>query len=136
MQRVHNTLKVAIKLRDNLVCLWCGQPCDLIDRRREPTLDHLIPLKFNGDSTWENLVVACRDCNQCRRSKSVEEFAASRGIPIDYIHREIRRRVRRSKRKFMKLARLHLAYHRGRLDAIDEMIKQRYNEDEGSQYEF
>lgn len=136
MQRVRNTLKVAIKLRDNLVCLWCGRPCDLIDRRREPTLDHLIPVKFKGDSTWENLVVACRDCNQCRRSKSVEEFAASRGIPVSHIHREIRRRTGLSKRKYMVQARLHLAYQRGRKDAIDEMIKQRYNEDEGSRYEF
>lgn len=135
MQRVHNTLKIAIKLRDNLICLWCQRTCDLIDRRYEPTLDHLVPIKYNGPSTWENLVVACRDCNQCRRSKSIEEFAASRQLSISDIRSEIRRRTKRSKRKFMRDARLYLSYHKGRTDAIDEAIRSRYNQD-GGQYEF
>ena len=135
MERVHKTLKVAIKLRDGLICIWCSRTCDLIDRRFEPTLDHLIPLKHGGASTWDNLVVACRDCNQCRRSKSVEEFAASRGIDAAEIRRSIRRRTGLSKRKYMNKARLHLAYHQGRLDAIDESIRARY-EESGGQYEF
>jgi 5-methylcytosine-specific restriction endonuclease McrA len=45
--------------RDGNRCQYCGRkfpPADL-------SLDHVTPRSRGGDSTWENLVSACRECN-------------------------------------------------------------------------
>ena len=45
--------------RDNNQCQYCG--------KRFPTselsLDHVVPRSQGGESTWENIVCACIDCN-------------------------------------------------------------------------
>ena len=45
--------------RDNNQCQYCG--------KRYPTselsLDHVVPRSQGGESTWENIVCACIDCN-------------------------------------------------------------------------
>jgi 5-methylcytosine-specific restriction endonuclease McrA len=45
--------------RDNNQCQYCG--------KRFPTselsLDHIVPRSQGGESTWENIVCACIDCN-------------------------------------------------------------------------
>ena len=43
-------------LRDRFQCQYCGTPDDL-------TFDHLIPRRFGGQTTWENIVTACSCCN-------------------------------------------------------------------------
>lgn len=49
----------AIFARDAHYCQYCG--------RRFPTsklsLDHVVPRRSGGQSTWENMVCACRKCN-------------------------------------------------------------------------
>lgn len=51
--------------RDNGMCYLCGISLNLKDIH----LDHLIPSSRGGDSSPENLAVACAFCNQSRGSR-------------------------------------------------------------------
>jgi len=42
--------------RDGHKCQYCGSRSNL-------TLDHVIPLSKSGNTSWENLVTACKKCN-------------------------------------------------------------------------
>jgi 5-methylcytosine-specific restriction endonuclease McrA len=46
--------------RDRNTCQYCGRTF----RTQELTLDHVLPRSRGGRSTWENVVVACCDCNR------------------------------------------------------------------------
>jgi 5-methylcytosine-specific restriction endonuclease McrA len=45
--------------RDGNKCQYCGKKFPTT----ELSLDHIIPRKMGGTSSWENLVCACTDCN-------------------------------------------------------------------------
>jgi 5-methylcytosine-specific restriction endonuclease McrA len=45
--------------RDGNRCQYCGRRFPSSDL----SLDHVLPRSSGGDSTWENLVSACRECN-------------------------------------------------------------------------
>ncbi|MCU0722173.1 MAG: HNH endonuclease [Planctomycetes bacterium] len=45
--------------RDGNRCQYCGRRFP----SSELSLDHVVPRSGGGDSTWENLVSACRECN-------------------------------------------------------------------------
>ncbi|MHB0857543.1 MAG: HNH endonuclease [Anaerolineae bacterium] len=58
-----------VMLRDGYVCQYCGcQPL-----RTQLTVDHVLPRVRGGGSTWENLVCACKGCNQRKGSRTPEE---------------------------------------------------------------
>jgi 5-methylcytosine-specific restriction endonuclease McrA len=44
--------------RDNYTCQYCGQ------KKMPLTIDHIIPKASGGKDSWDNLVAACRSCNQ------------------------------------------------------------------------
>ena len=51
--------------RDRFTCQYCGdvfQPKDL-------TFDHIIPASVGGDTTFENIVTACKPCNMKKGNK-------------------------------------------------------------------
>jgi hypothetical protein len=49
------------------VCYMCGTQLEFIERGfRSFTLDHVWPQAFGGDSVEENLLPACRSCNECK----------------------------------------------------------------------
>jgi len=56
-------------LRDNGSCQYCGKPLPQSDF----TFDHVVPRNRGGTTTWENVVVCCRKCNQRKGSKTLEE---------------------------------------------------------------
>jgi 5-methylcytosine-specific restriction endonuclease McrA len=45
--------------RDNNQCQYCGKRYAISDL----SLDHVVPRSQGGQSTWENIVCACVDCN-------------------------------------------------------------------------
>jgi 5-methylcytosine-specific restriction endonuclease McrA len=49
-----------ILLRDRNTCQYCGT----VLANGELTLDHVIPRSRGGQSTWENLVACCHECNR------------------------------------------------------------------------
>lgn len=49
-----------IFIRDQNVCQYCGQRFG----KTHLTLDHVIPIVQGGKKSWENIVTACKPCNQ------------------------------------------------------------------------
>src|SRR4051812_33770053 len=49
-----------IFLRDQNVCQYCGQQFS----KTHLTLDHVVPVVQAGKKSWENIVTACKPCNQ------------------------------------------------------------------------
>ena len=58
--------KTALFYRDNCECQYCGDPLT----EREITLDHVIPQADGGKTTWDNVVIACGDCNNRKGSRA------------------------------------------------------------------
>ncbi len=55
--------------RDRFTCQYCGvrpNPDDL-------TIDHVVPRSHGGQSTWENCVLACVDCNHSKADRTPEQ---------------------------------------------------------------
>ena len=58
----------ALFRRDDFTCLYCGsQPGP-----RLLTRDHVVPLSQGGANRWENVVTACRACNQRKDDRSLD----------------------------------------------------------------
>lgn len=55
--------------RDEGRCVYCGKRLLL----REATLDHVMPRCRGGGNTWENLVTACRVCNERKGPRTPRE---------------------------------------------------------------
>ena len=56
-----------ILARDGYKCQYCGI------KSKALTVDHVIPKFKNGLDSWENLVAACKNCNQIKGEKTPEE---------------------------------------------------------------
>lgn len=47
-------------VRDSQRCQYCGK----CFQKTHLTLDHVVPVVQGGDKSWENIVTACKPCNQ------------------------------------------------------------------------
>lgn len=56
--------KKNVLTRDNHTCQYCG-----MRDGRTMTIDHVIPKAMGGDFTWENLVTACKECNNRKNNR-------------------------------------------------------------------
>jgi 5-methylcytosine-specific restriction endonuclease McrA len=56
-------------IRDNYMCQYTGQKISI----DEATVDHVIPRSRGGASTWENLVMCCKDVNSRKADRTPEE---------------------------------------------------------------
>lgn len=63
--------------RDRLVCAYCGGRFGALQLEME----HVIPRSLGGRSVWQNLVSACRACNQRKGNRTPE---AAR-MPLLYV---------------------------------------------------
>lgn len=55
--------------RDRETCQYCGmQP-----GRAHLTVDHVVPRSRGGQTTWDNVVAACRDCNHRKGGRTPDE---------------------------------------------------------------
>ena len=55
--------------RDKNQCQYCGNHFNI----NHLTLDHVLPKSRGGQNTWENLVAACKKCNQKKGSRTPKE---------------------------------------------------------------
>ena len=55
--------------RDGHQCQYCGNHFEV----KELTIDHIIPKSRGGKNTWNNLVIACKKCNQKKGSRTPKE---------------------------------------------------------------
>jgi hypothetical protein len=56
-------------LRDRCICQFCGKkfiPDDM-------NMDHVIPKSKGGQTTWQNIVLACVPCNSRKKNLSLKE---------------------------------------------------------------
>lgn len=60
-----------IYLRDNYACQYCGRT----PSRDDLTIDHLVPRSRGGRSVWQNVVLACTDCNARKGNHLLSECA-------------------------------------------------------------
>ncbi len=57
----------SIFARDNYTCQYCGI------HSKELTIDHVIPKRLEGPTTWDNLVCCCRKCNSKKGDKTLQQ---------------------------------------------------------------
>ncbi len=55
--------------RDQYTCQYCGKQLP----KSRLTLDHILPQSRGGKNNWENLVVACMDCNARKADRTPAE---------------------------------------------------------------
>lgn len=66
--------------RDCGICYLCGKKCDLTDYKKNqkgyfiagknyPSIEHVIPLARGGTHSWDNIMLACMDCNRKKHDK-------------------------------------------------------------------
>lgn len=59
--------------RDGHTCVYCGSKNDL-------TVDHIVPKSRGGGNSWENLVTACRPCNNTKDDRTPDEAGLVLGV--------------------------------------------------------
>jgi len=59
--------KIEVFNRDNYTCQYCGR------QTKEITLDHVIPRRWEGEHTWENIASACIPCNRRKGGRTPGE---------------------------------------------------------------
>ncbi len=61
---------------DCIECYYCKDNCGkkVAEYKKDATTDHKIPLSRGGDHDAKNLVIACRNCNSMKCSKTDSEF--------------------------------------------------------------
>jgi 5-methylcytosine-specific restriction endonuclease McrA len=52
--------RLNVFIRDRYTCQYCGNAF----AKSQLTLDHVIPVVQGGGKSWENIVTACKPCNQ------------------------------------------------------------------------
>lgn len=57
-------------IRDGKTCQYCGKPITF----KEMECEHVHPQSKNGETSWTNIVAACRKCNSKKADKSCEEI--------------------------------------------------------------
>ena len=56
--------------RDGHICMYCGKS----HHETELTRDHIVPTSQGGLDIWENVVAACRRCNQFKSDRSLDHL--------------------------------------------------------------
>lgn len=59
----------ALFRRDSGLCLYCGEPF----RSQELSRDHVTPIIQGGKDVWNNVVTACRRCNNHKAGRTPEQ---------------------------------------------------------------
>jgi 5-methylcytosine-specific restriction endonuclease McrA len=61
--------RMNIFLRDAYVCQYCG----IRFPKNQLTLDHVLPIVQGGKKSWENIVTACKPCNQSKGGRTPQQ---------------------------------------------------------------
>lgn len=62
-------------------CYICGKHM-ILDRKNynhpdSPTIEHVVPICRGGTHTWDNVRLACRECNNHKSKKTYQEYLSS-----------------------------------------------------------
>jgi hypothetical protein len=67
--RQSNCSKRNVNVRDLYVCQYCAAKLT----HSKATIDHIIPSSKGGGLTWDNVVTACRECNNKKGDKDLDK---------------------------------------------------------------
>ena len=65
-------------IRDNFTCQYCGEK----KKSNDLTMDHVHPRAHGGQTTWGNVVTACRPCNQKKDDRTYTEAQEILGMEL------------------------------------------------------
>ncbi len=94
----------ALFYRDNCQCLYCGQYFTFADLSR----DHVMPSSRGGEDRWENVVAACKRCNQYKGDRLLSETNLEllalpyRPNPYEYMALINSRRIRDDQYEYLR----------------------------------
>lgn len=75
----------ALFRRDSGLCLYCGEPFRSLDLSR----DHVTPIIQGGQDVWNNVVTACRRCNNHKAGRTPEQAGMQLlAVPFTPTHAE------------------------------------------------
>jgi 5-methylcytosine-specific restriction endonuclease McrA len=57
-------------LRDRQMCMYCGNQF----RLKDLTIDHVVPLAQNGETSFKNCVCSCKRCNNLKGNRKPEQW--------------------------------------------------------------
>jgi len=72
--------RLAIYIRDNFMCLYCGTNLRDTDPAKEMSLDHLLPRVSGGNNESTNLITACRACNCSRQTQPWMDYCTGGAV--------------------------------------------------------
>ena len=76
---------LALFKRDAFLCMYCGGHF----QRRYLSRDHVVPLSMGGGDTWNNVVAACRSCNNAKAGRTPEQAGVQLlAVPFTPTHAE------------------------------------------------
>jgi 5-methylcytosine-specific restriction endonuclease McrA len=61
--------KINLLTRDSFACQYCQKNLST----EESTIDHVVPRSKGGKTTWENVVIACPQCNRKKGGRTPKE---------------------------------------------------------------
>lgn len=61
--------KINLLARDGFTCQYCYKELE----RADSTIDHVIPRSRGGKTIWENVVIACSQCNKIKGGRTPKE---------------------------------------------------------------
>lgn len=59
----------ALFARDGGMCMYCGDS----PRRQGLSRDHVVPMSLGGSDSWQNVVTACKRCNNHKAGRTPDE---------------------------------------------------------------
>ena len=65
-------MKSQVYIRDHGCCHYCAIELRITDA----TIDHVLPVARGGQTTLDNTVLACVECNHAKGTRTKEEFTA------------------------------------------------------------
>jgi len=75
----------ALFRRDSNLCLYCGETFPI----RELSRDHVTPVIQGGQDTWNNVITACRRCNNHKAGRTPEQAGMQLlAVPFTPTHAE------------------------------------------------
>lgn len=80
---IRQTTRLAVYLRDALACVYCGASALSV----AISLDHVVPRVAGGSNQPDNLVTACKPCNEARRNRDDRAFARFLGLTVGEVAR-------------------------------------------------
>lgn len=63
--------KMKSKKYNNWRCVYCGQ---ILNKKSEVTVDHVVPKSRGGKTAYDNLVICCVSCNKMKSSKHQNHY--------------------------------------------------------------